>query len=251
VKTSPPLDLDPALVADVDLLCLDAGNTVIFLDHARLARLCAREGWLVSPAALERAEGAAKVAIERGEGLDLRWSDAGVLGKRAWAMVVATMLARAGLATGAVEGFVQTLWSEHRARNLWSLVPDGLTQAVARARDRGVQVAIISNSEGMLEAILADLGILQAFDWVVDSSLVGVEKPDPRIFRFALDRAGVTAARALHLGDTYATDVVGARAAGLRVGLVDVYDHFAGRHLDVPRVASVAQVADAIVAARR
>ena len=117
-------------------------------------------------------------------------------------------------------------------------------------RARGVKVAIISNSEGMLERLFTDLDVLRHFDLVVDSGKVGVEKPDPRIFRVALDRFGVSPEHALHLGDMFSTDILGARAAGIRHALIDPYRHYAGRHLDVPRVPGVVEVARAIGAQR-
>jgi FMN phosphatase YigB (HAD superfamily) len=101
----------------------------------------------------------------------------------------------------------------------------------------------------MLEGLFARLGILRHFDAVLDSGKLGVEKPDPRIFEAALARFGTAASRALHLGDTYATDVVGARAAGLRAALIDPYLHYDGLHADVPRVPGVVEVARAIVGA--
>ena len=241
--------VDPALVEGVELLCLDAGNTVIFLDHARLARACARHGFDAGLEALVVAEGGAKVALESGEALDVGWSS-GVAGARSWGLVVGTMLNRAGLPSAGVARVLDALWAEHRARNFWCRVPPGLGAALARARAAGVRVAVVSNSEGTLESVLRDVGILDAFDLVIDSGLVGVEKPDPGIFRIALERFGVAPSRALHLGDTYATDVVGARAAGVRVALVDPHGHFAGRHADVPRVPGAPEVAEALAQAR-
>jgi putative hydrolase of the HAD superfamily len=108
----------------------------------------------------------------------------------------------------------------------------------------------VSNSEGQLETLLNEVGVLRVVDMVVDSGVVGVEKPDPRIFQFALDRFGIPAARALHLGDIYVTDVLGARGAGLRAALIDPFGHLAGRHADVARVAGAAAVARAIAVAR-
>jgi putative hydrolase of the HAD superfamily len=118
--------------------------------------------------------------------------------------------------------------------------------ALDGARARGVKVAVISNSEGKLDGLFVDLGLRGHFDLVVDSALVGVEKPDPRIFAVALETLGVPADRALHLGDLYATDIVGARAAGLRCALVDPFEHYAGRHPGVPRVPGVVEVARAM-----
>lgn len=82
-------------------------------------------------------------------------------------------------------------------------------------------------------------------DRLVDSGIVGVEKPDARIFEIALE--GTAPSEALHLGDTFTTDVLGARNAGMRHALIDVHDAYAGMHADVPRVGSVVEVCEAIL----
>jgi len=71
-----------------------------------------------------------------------------------------------------------------------------------------------------VEGALQAAGLIDYFDVVVDSALVGVEKPDPAIFRPALEALGVTAAEAVYVGDLYEVDVVGARAAGLEAVLL-------------------------------
>ena len=98
-------------------------------------------------------------------------------------------------------------------------------------RALGVKVVLVSNSEGMLEALFARLGIAQYFDLVVDSGKVGVEKPDPASGRLRSTAYPTPPDRVLHLGDTYATDIAGAQALGFRAGLIDPYGHYAGRHL--------------------
>jgi putative hydrolase of the HAD superfamily len=182
--------------------------------------------------------------------VQVAWSQAHRRAAQGWASTIGTILTLAGLPVARLPAVLDAVWPEHVQRNLWSIVPDGLGAALDRLRSARVKVAVVSNSEGMLDALFRDLGILGSFDLVVDSGLLGIEKPDPRIFQFALERSGVPASRAMHLGDNYATDVVGARAAGVRVALVDPYGHLEGRHADVPRVAGVVEVADAIVRAR-
>jgi FMN phosphatase YigB (HAD superfamily) len=81
--------------------------------------------------------------------------------------------------------------------------------------------ACISNSNGTVAAILEGLDLARHLDFIIDSSQVGVEKPDPRIFHIALERAGLAAAEAVYVGDLYSIDVVGARAAGLSAILMD------------------------------
>jgi HAD superfamily hydrolase (TIGR01509 family) len=246
---SEAIDLS-ALVHDVDLLCLDAGNTLVFLDHARLAALCGRLGFATTSDAIERAEGRAKIEQEQGRALEVDWAHAGEPGARAWGLYVGTILRGVGVLVEDVSPLLDAVWLEHSARNLWDLVPPGLVPALGRARAAGVPVAVVSNAEGKLDGLLIDVGVRPAVDLVLDSSVVGVAKPDPGIFQLALDHFGVAPARALHVGDNYATDVLGARAAGLRVALVDPFGHLAGRHADVPRVPGAREVADAIAKSR-
>ena len=62
----------------------------------------------------------------------------------------------------------------------------------------------------------------------MDSHIEGVEKPDPQIFRIALERMGVAPERALYVGDIRSVDEVGARAAGLHFVLIDPFGDYAG-----------------------
>jgi putative hydrolase of the HAD superfamily len=236
------------LVQGVRLLSLDAGNTVIFLDHARLARLSGECGHDVSPAVLVRAEGEAKRLHEKDELVDVDWESRSAPGARGWGRSIGTILLRAGMPRENLRASLETIWKSHVDWNLFSVVPSGLGAALERFRAGGGKVAVVSNSEGMLEELFRNLGILGHFDVIIDSAKVGVEKPDQRIFGFALERTGIGAAETLHLGDTYSTDIVGARAAKIRCALIDPYGHYLGAHADVPRVASVMDAVDAILA---
>lgn len=231
-----------------DLLCLDAGNTVIFLDHERLAEIIREAiGVVVDARALIDAEGEAKRRAESDGLHGCEWRYSARPGAIGWGKMVGTIALASGIAAERLPAVLDHAWPLHEQRNLWSKVPDGLGPALDAIRARGVKVAIISNSEGMLEGLFRDLGIRDHFDLIVDSGIVGVEKPDPRIFRFALDRFSIPPERALHLGDIYATDIVGARAAGIRCALIDPYGHYEGRHSDVPRVAGVVEAANAML----
>jgi putative hydrolase of the HAD superfamily len=242
--------VSPALVHDVDLLCLDAGNTVIFLDHERLAELVRERGHELIADVLVRAAGEAKALAETGALLDVGWTYRDRPGAIGWGKMVGTIVHRAGLDEASVPALLDAAWAVHEVRNLWCKVPEGTGDVLDAVRARGVKVAIISNSEGMLDRLFTDLGLLKHFDLVVDSGKVGVEKPDPRIFGFALERFGVAPERTLHLGDVFATDILGARAAGIRHALIDPFGHYAGRHPEVPRVPGVVAVARAIAAGR-
>ena len=240
-----------ALYAGVDLLSLDAGNTIIFLDHARLEAIAREAGLDVPAATLIECEGQAKRALS-GEGalVDVGWSHKLAPGAASWGVMLGTLFARAGISPGDLPVLLDRLWESHVKHNLYSKVPEGFSDAMADLRARGVNVAVVSNSEGMLESLFADLGILGCFDTVVDSAKVGVEKPDARIFEIACERTNTTPARALHLGDTMATDIDGARNAGMRAALVDPFGHYAGLHPEVPRVESAVAAARALLRER-
>ena len=78
------------------------------------------------------------------------------------------------------------------------------------------------------------------FDFFIDSFIVGVEKPDPLIFRLAIELAGVDANEAAYVGDLYPVDVVGARSAGLLPILYDPFD--LNRGADCFRIRSIEEL---------
>lgn len=106
----------------------------------------------------------------------------------------------------------------------WTSVIEESVVALRRIVQHGVPVAIVSNSDGTVEHDLLEFAVCQAGEGpgtavaaVLDSTVVGVEKPDPRIFHLALERlGGIDPERALHVGDSVHFDVGGARAAGVR-----------------------------------
>lgn len=236
----------------VDLLSLDAGNTVIFLDHARLASIAQEAGFGVDPATLVKTEGVAKRALSgEGELVEVEWAQRDARGARGWGVMMATMFARAGVAERELPALLDRLWDEHVAFNLYSIVPKGFRETMRELRDRGVKVAIVSNSEGMLEPLFVELGLSGSVDALVDSAKVGVEKPDRRIFEIACERTGTTLDRTLHLGDTVATDLEGAKNAGARAMLIDPFGHYEGLYPAVPRAKGVIEVSREILRARR
>ncbi|MBZ5545420.1 MAG: HAD family hydrolase, partial [Acidobacteriia bacterium] len=104
---------------------------------------------------------------------------------------------------------------------LWSRVLPETPLFLAKLRAQGYYLGVISNSIGTMEQQLQRVGLRQHFELVIDSALVGVEKPHPEIFRIALERAGIAAADTVFVGDTNATDMGGAHLAGLRGVLID------------------------------
>jgi putative hydrolase of the HAD superfamily len=96
---------------------------------------------------------------------------------------------------------------------IWQLYPE--VQATLSDLQPRIRLGIISNFDGRLRQVLANLGILSIFDPIVISSEVGADKPDPYIYAHACALAGVEPGRALHIGDDPLCDWQGARDAGL------------------------------------
>ena len=93
--------------------------------------------------------------------------------------------------------------------------------ALADVRQAGARVIVVSNWDVSLGGVLERVGLATLVDGVITSAAVGARKPDPVIFTRALERAGVRAAQCVHVGDSLAEDVAGARAAGIPAVLLD------------------------------
>ena len=89
-----------------------------------------------------------------------------------------------------------------------------------RLRAGGARLAVVSNWDVSLHDVLERTALRPLVDAVVISAELGAAKPDPAIFRAALERLGAGASEAIHVGDSVEHDVAGARAAGLEAVLV-------------------------------
>lgn len=109
---------------------------------------------------------------------------------------------------------------EHRRVNLWSRPAEGAAETLDLLQRRGYRLAVISNADGRVRSLLESARLAPFFEWILDSTEVGVEKPDPRIFQAAAARLALPPESCAYVGDIYEIDVVGARRAGLRPILI-------------------------------
>ncbi len=142
----------------------------------------------------------------------------------------------------ATDEALEELHAYHAEHNLWELVPADVVPALERLRALVPRLVVVSNANGRLHVVMERLGLACFFDVMLDSKLEGVEKPDPRLFRIALERAGGRAETTLHVGDFFWIDVIGARAAGLRAVLLDAAGLYP--EADCPRVRTLGELAD-------
>ena len=113
-----------------------------------------------------------------------------------------------------------------RAKKISYALYDDVLPNMKKLKKRGLILGLITNIYKDVDAMLHKLGLDPYLDFVVTSTEVGVDKPEPPIFLAALERAGVSAQEAVFVGDQYETDVVGARGVGINPVLIDRYDLF-------------------------
>ena len=75
-------------------------------------------------------------------------------------------------------------------------------------------MVLVSNFYGNVQSVLSDFGLLDYFDDIIESAVVGVRKPDPAIFGLGVDSLGIPAASVVIIGDSYTKDIVPARSLG-------------------------------------
>jgi putative hydrolase of the HAD superfamily len=114
----------------------------------------------------------------------------------------------------------ERLYAKFSSSSSYKLYDDVLV-TLDELRDDGYRLGLISNFERWLEEMLVELEVGDLFETAVISGIDGVEKPDPAIYRLALDRAGVAPERAVHVGDSLDMDVRPAGSVGMSTVLLD------------------------------
>ena len=135
----------------------------------------------------------------------------------------------------------------------WSAFPFS-REVLRQLGERGVKTGLISNWDPSCRRVLEETGLSPYLDPIVVSSEVGVEKPDPRIFRQALELSGDSPEECLYVGDNYYDDGVGAAQVGMAFCILNPAGRLGIEELDipwcVPDIRQVGEVLDALNAAQ-
>lgn len=110
---------------------------------------------------------------------------------------------------------VEQVEARDQIRPLWASTHPWVAQSLSCLKSAGYQMSVISNSDGRVEQILTDLNLRNFFMQVFDSAILGVSKPDVRIFEIALAELNLAPKEAIYIGDVFSIDVLGANQAGL------------------------------------
>lgn len=219
-----------------DAVLFDAGGVLVLPDPTVLGPLLTTYGGSDDTEAHRRAHYAGMAHKSRLGSAETDWSSYNE-----------AYVASLGIAADEISHAAEVL-DRTRSAHLWRWpIPETLT-ALNALSDASVPMGVVSNASGQIADMLWRTRICQigegpgvAMRVVVDSQVVGVAKPDPRIFDFALPHfAEFEPERIVYVGDSVAMDIVGARGAGLHPVLVDPYgDH---PDADFDRVTSVEQI---------
>ncbi len=216
---------------------LDVGDTLIFARrtmHEAIVAICKKAGLEVEEQFVRENAIEIKPTLGPMTTLDLE-------AFRAWWMRLYTeLLNRCGY-PGNIKKAQEELWSIWRSGTALRLFPD-TRHSLDTLHRQGYRMAIISNWGDTLETALRSTGIRRYFEKVFGSYSLGVEKPDPEIFRLALREMAVHSRHAWHVGDSMDSDVEGAMAAGIRPILIDYFGKYDGVPPGVPLARSLSDV---------
>jgi HAD superfamily hydrolase (TIGR01509 family) len=221
-------------MAKCRFIFFDVGNTLLFPNRGRiLAPLPVdRQPTLATWQALER-----RTKQEFDQGMI-----AGKVDHSFWWTFYSHLLQQLGaLDVASHDGVRDALVENTQSSANWDQIVPGTRDALERLRQE-YAIAVISNADGKIDAVLRRCGIVDCFASITDSGNVGHEKPHPAIFQAALREMKAPAAESLYVGDVYSIDYVGARNAGMQAVLFDVAGVY--REREYPRVESLAGLED-------
>lgn len=228
----------------VRAVIFDLGGTVISMDHERVAKIIEGAGWDLDGDWVSRAERESRRAVDR------------VIEERAEPVQVSraffeAYLAAAGVDRSGIPAVHQQLLEFDRRFHLWNRPIPGVPEALRALARAGYRIAALSNSDGRAKDLLGELGLAGDFEFVIDSKVVGLEKPDRRIFHLACERLGMDVRDCLYVGDLLTVDIDGARNAGLRAVLLDHYGCYRVDQLpsNVPRAVEAGEIVEGLAAA--
>ena len=197
----------------------DAGGTLLRTAEPvgrTYARFAGHYGWRPSEETLEAGFRSAWKQRTT-EGTDQN----GVLGKNGWKKILRASAEAGGLPPGfPFEDYFEEVYAHFARPDAWRAFPE-TEIAVAGLKQRGIRVGILSNWDPRLRQVLAGFDWAEQLDAVLISEEVGVEKPDPGIFRKAEQTGGWAAQECALIGDDPVSDRRGAERAGWRYALVE------------------------------
>jgi len=118
---------------------------------------------------------------------------------------------------------------------------DDVLPTMKELKERNLTIGLLTNLDRDIDSLCREVGLQQYLDFALTSAVVGAEKPHPPIFMAALEKAALSPEEALHVGDQYSVDVVGARGVGIGPVLLDREDVYL-EVTDCPRINTMSEL---------
>jgi putative hydrolase of the HAD superfamily len=133
---------------------------------------------------------------------------------RAWTKIADRALADLGAASPALAATIAEDFASRRERG--ARLFDDARPCLDALRGRRIPLGLVTNGDAAMQrAKLARHQLEHDFDVVVIEGEFGTGKPDPRVYRHALEALGIQASDTVMIGDNYEWDVAGALAVGI------------------------------------
>jgi len=224
-----------------DAVIFDAGGVFVLPDPTVIAPLLAPFGGSLDLEQHRRAHYAAMAAKSRADDAESNWQTYNE-----------TYVGTVGVDQSMTE-IAARLLDRTRSADLWRYPIAENVDAIGVLQQHGVPMSVVSNAAGQIEWVLEWAGVCQrgegslvAMRTIIDSEVVGIAKPNPEIFEFALvEHSESPRERILYVGDSVSMDVNGSRAAGLVPVLIDPFDDHVGA--DFARIRSVGDLVELFV----
>ncbi|XP_037304177.2 haloacid dehalogenase-like hydrolase domain-containing protein 3 [Pungitius pungitius] len=145
----------------------------------------------------------------------------GLDGRSWWMSVVRDTFSRCRVRDPALlDTMAHNLYHNFCKAENWEVFPDSKA-TLERCSSLGLEMGVVSNFDRRLEEILHVCGLRSHFRFLITSEEAGTAKPDPAIFKQALQRCGVLAANVAHVGDHYVNDYLASKSVGIHGLLLD------------------------------
>jgi putative hydrolase of the HAD superfamily len=213
----------------IEAIFFDVGQTFLYPDFPFLKNLLAEYGVATDSETLNKGAALAREKIFRHRE------------KENWKEYFTCWMELAGAPAQNIPEILQRIFERHKREHLWNWLDPTAPEVFAELKKLGYRLGVISNSDGSIAGSMKKFGLAHFFDCILDSQVVGIEKPDPRIFALALQQLNLPAEKCVYVGDNYDRDVVGARRAGITPILLDPFKVVAEQ--DVRCVGTLAELA--------
>lgn len=199
-------------------ILLDAGGTIIFPNFEIISEFALKFGYFLDPLDLLREFSYVNFYLD-----NLLKEDHSLYKEEIHKSILYT-LERVGINTEDAGKIIMETKKKVKNSYLWTYTNSKVIKGLKNLLKDGYSLSVVSNSDGTVEEQIKIAGLRGFFEKVFDSRIVGIEKPDPKIFQYALINLRIFPEDAIYVGDFMMIDVYGANQCGIGAFHLDPFD---------------------------